>query len=133
MHHIDWKEEYMTGVEDIDSQHQAFVKLINRLNIIHDFNNKKAIAVRLLSEVGKYAEYHFVSEENIMFLTKYPAIERQQQAHAALLDEFNHRTQNFLNDKGTIEDVIRFLEAWFARHTVEEDRKIGLHLNAGKA
>jgi hemerythrin len=109
------------------------VKLSNRLKIIQSYNNKKAIAVRLLSEIEKYAQYHFVSEENIMFLTKYPAMERQQQAHAALLDEYALRMRNYLNDKGTIEDVIRFLEAWFARHTVEEDRKIGNHVNQGGA
>jgi hemerythrin len=132
MHQIEWKDDYLTGIEEIDRQHKDFVKLINRLGIVQEYGNKKAVAVRLLSELGKYAEYHFVSEENIMFLTKYPALERQQQAHAALLDEYSKRTQNFLNDKGTIEDVIRFLEGWFVRHTVEEDKKIGYHITATK-
>ncbi len=132
MHQIEWKDEYFTDIEEIDSQHKDFVKLINRLNIVQEYGNKKAIAVRLLTELGKYIEYHFASEENIMFLTKYPAIERQQQAHAALLDEYSKRMQNFLNDKGTIDDVIRFLEGWFALHTVEEDKKIGYHVTASK-
>jgi hemerythrin len=129
MHQIEWKDEYLTGVEEIDWQHKQFIKLINRLNIVHDFGNKRGIAVRLLSEVGKYADYHFTSEENIMYLTKYPAIERQQHAHAALLQEYSRHMQSFLNDKGTIEDIIRFLEGWFSRHTIEEDRKIGAFLN----
>lgn len=124
MHQIDWKDEYLTGIDEIDLQHKTFVKLINRLSIVQNYNNKKAVAVRLLAEIEKYAQYHFVSEENIMFLTKYPAMERQQQAHEALLNEYSYRMQNYLNDKGTIEDVIRFLEGWFARHTVEEDKKI---------
>ncbi len=128
MHQVEWKDEYLTGIDEIDLQHKAFVKLINRLNIIHDYSNKKAIAIRLLSEIEKYAQYHFISEENIMFLIKYPEIDRQQQAHAALLDEYLHRMQSYLNDKGTIEDVIRFLEKWFVWHTVEEDRKIGVYV-----
>ena len=132
MHQIEWKDDYLTGIEEIDSQHKDFVKLINRLGIVQEYGNKKAIAIRLLTELGKYVEYHFVSEENIMFLTKYPALERQQQAHAALLDEYSKRMQNFLNDKGTVEDVIRFLEGWFARHTIEEDKKVGYHINASK-
>ena len=132
MHVIEWKDEYLTEVDDIDSQHKTFVKLINRLNIIHDYNNKKAIAIRILSEIEKFAQYHFVSEENIMLLTKYPALNRQQQAHAALLDEFMNRVQNYINDKGSIEEVIRFLETWFAWHTVEEDKKIGIYINDRK-
>ncbi|HVN71462.1 MAG TPA: bacteriohemerythrin [Desulfomonilia bacterium] len=132
MHQIEWKDEYLTDVDEIDLQHKSFVKLINRLNIVHDFNNKKAIAIRILSEIEKYAQYHFISEENIMFLTRYPAIDRQQQAHAALLDEFIHRVQSYMNDKGTIEDIIIFLEAWFVRHTVEEDKKIGTYIKDTK-
>ena len=132
MHQIEWKDEYLTDVDEIDLQHKSFVKLINRLNIVHDFNNEKAIAIRILSEIEKYAQYHFISEENIMFLTRYPAIDRQQQAHAALLDEFIHRVQSYMNDKGTIEDIIIFLEAWFVRHTVEEDKKIGTYIKDTK-
>jgi hemerythrin len=125
---IVWKDEYLTGIDEIDGQHKEFIKLINRLNIVHDMGDRKDIATRLLKELGKYAEYHFTSEENIMFLTRYPAIDRQRQAHEALLDEYSDRVQRYLNDKGTIEDIIIFLEGWFARHTVEEDRKIGGHL-----
>ncbi|MGO9147440.1 MAG: bacteriohemerythrin [Desulfomonilia bacterium] len=128
MHQVEWKDVYLTGIDEIDLQHKAFVKLINRLNIIHDYSNKKAIAIRLLSEIEKYAQYYFISEENIMFLIKYPERDRQQQAHAALLDEYLQRMQNYLNDKGTIEDVIRFLGKWFVWHTVDEDRKIGFYV-----
>jgi hemerythrin len=74
MHQIEWKDDYLTGIEEIDTQHKGFVKLINRLSIVQEFGNKKAIAVRLLNELGKYIEYHFASEENIMFLTKYSAL-----------------------------------------------------------
>jgi len=132
MSQIEWNDDFSTGIEEIDRQHMDFVKLINRLNIVQEHGNKKAIAMRLLNELGKYVEYHFASEENIMFLTQYPALGRQQQAHAALLDEYSSRIQNFINDKGTIDDLIRFLGGWFAKHTVEEDRKIGYHISSAK-
>ena len=35
-----WKDEYLTGVEEIDLQHKDFVKLINRLNIIQGYGDK---------------------------------------------------------------------------------------------
>jgi hemerythrin len=98
MRQIEWIDDFSTGVEEIDRQHKDFVKLINRLNIVQEHGNKKAIAVRLLNELGKYVEYHFASEENIMFLTRYPALERQQQAHAACWMNTPPR-QTFLNDK----------------------------------
>lgn len=85
MHQIIWKDEYETGVEEIDRQHKEFVKLINRLNIMHDAGNHSGYALRLMNEVGKYADYHFTSEENLMDLTKYPHLETQQKAHKDLL------------------------------------------------
>jgi hemerythrin len=48
MHQIEWKDDYLTGIEEIDRQHKDFVKLINRLSIVQEYGDKKAIAVHLL-------------------------------------------------------------------------------------
>ncbi len=130
MHKISWKDEYMTGVEEIDRQHQDFIKLINRLNIIQGYGDNLEYAKRLMSEVGKYAEYHFISEENIMYLTQYPHLERQQKAHKALLSKYRQWMESYNNRKEVIEDIIKYLEAWFANHTIGEDKKIGEHLKS---
>jgi hemerythrin len=132
MHHIQWKEEYMTGVEEIDSQHKDFVKLINRLNIIQGYGDSLEYALRLMMEVGKYADYHFTCEENLMYLTKCPHLELQQKEHEALLREYREWVQRYESHGVIIDDLIKYLEGWFAKHTVEEDKKIGQYLQSQK-
>ncbi|HOW56478.1 MAG TPA: bacteriohemerythrin [Smithellaceae bacterium] len=126
MHQIIWKEEFLTGVEEIDRQHQEFVKLINRLNIIQGYGDKGNYALRLMDEVGKYAEYHFASEENIMYLTEHPHLDDQQKMHKALILKYRQWTESYKNHKAEIEDIIRFLEGWFTEHTINQDKKIGV-------
>jgi hemerythrin len=132
MHQIKWKEEYMTGIEKIDKQHQEFVKLINSLNIIQGYGDNLEYALRLMTEVGKYADYHFACEENLMYLTKYPHRERQQKEHMDILQEYRQLMQDYQDNKATIEDVIKYLEGWFAKHVVDEDKKIGEYLQQQK-
>ncbi len=132
MHQIVWKEEYLTGVEEIDRQHMDFVKLINRLNIINEYGDNLEYSLRLLAEVAKYADYHFTCEENIMYLTKYPDLEKQEEAHKGMLAEYNNLMQSFQNKEAVIEDVIKYLEAWFAQHSVELDKRIGTFLKSRK-
>jgi hemerythrin len=132
MHQIIWKEEYLTGIEEIDRQHMDFVKMINRLNIIQEYGDNLEYALRLMAEVGKYADYHFTCEENIMYLTKYPDLEKQEKAHKALLEEYGNLMQSFENKEAVLEDVIKYLAGWFAKHSVELDKRIGMFLQSRK-
>jgi hemerythrin len=128
-----WKDEYLTGVEEIDRQHKEFVKLINRLNIIQGYGDNADFALRLMNEVDKYADYHFTSEENLMNITQYPKLETQEKSHKALLFKYRQWMESFKNRKADIEDVIKFLEAWFDGHTINEDKKIGEFLANNKS
>ncbi len=132
MHQIIWKDEYLTGVEEIDRQHMDFVKLINRLNIIQEYGDNLEYAMRLMDEVAKYVDYHFTCEQNIMYLTKYPDREEQEKEHKDLLESYRNLMNGIQNKEAVIDDVIKYLEAWFARHTVELDKRIGMFLKSRK-
>ena len=135
MKEITWKESYSVGVEEIDRQHQDFVKLIRRLQILQEKGNPKPLVIRYLRELGTYAAYHFVSEENFMYLTKFPGQKRQESEHSKLLETFKDKMSLFESNRLPLESLVRFLEDWFLAHTSEEDKKIGWHvqqLNSGK-
>jgi hemerythrin len=133
MKQMTWKDEYLTGVEEIDLQHKDFVKLINRLNIIQGYGDKAGHALRLMNELGKYADYHFTSEENLMNMINYPQLEDEEKSHKALLFKYRQWMESYKNQKASIEDVIKFLETWFADHTINEDKKIGKFLAKNKS
>jgi hemerythrin len=115
-----WTAEYETGIAEIDLQHQYFMNLINRIadEVIH--SQEVEYRKRLLDELGKYASFHFLSEENIMYKLGYPDRQQHYLLHRDLLDK--------LSAARVHEDEIRivnFLHDWFQHHTLCEDKKIG--------
>jgi hemerythrin len=78
--------------------------------------------------LGAYAAYHFVSEENIMYLTRYPDLPRQEAEHGRLLGSFQEKVKGYEEGRIPLEGLIQFLVDWFVSHSTEEDRKIGLHV-----
>jgi hemerythrin len=132
MSEFGWKETYSVGVEEIDQQHKDFLKLINRLNILHGKGDPPALISRYLHELGAYAAYHFVSEENIMVLLKYPDLYRQEAEHQKLLEALSRKVKDYQVGSEDVDSLIQFLMDWFVSHTSLEDRKIGDYLSRGE-
>lgn len=131
MEAIVWKDEYLVGVREIDRQHLDLVKLINRLLIIHRTGDAPPLVKRLLLEIVKFAEYHFVSEENIMLITRYPGFDRQHAEHERIIQVLHERIRKYTHQEETVDDLLGFLVTWFIGHTTIEDRLIGDHINGG--
>lgn len=117
---LNWKEEYATGVEEIDLQHRYFMGLINRLSSELDGCEDESYRKKLLNELVKYASFHFVSEENMMIKFAYPDLERHRKLHLDLIDKLSWQIQSKFYDA-----LFEFLVDWFIRHTLEEDKHIG--------
>jgi hemerythrin len=117
---LHWKTEYDTGIEEIDLQHRYFMVLINRLTSELVTCSDKKYRERLLRELANYAAFHFVSEENLMIKFGYPDFERHRMLHLDLIDQLSLRMLAESN-----ESLLKFLVAWFIRHTISEDHRIG--------
>jgi hemerythrin len=128
MMEIVWKDTYSVGVEEIDRQHQDFIKLIRRIQIIHEKGDPKDLMVRIIEELGAYAKYHFVSEENIMYLIRYPDLPRQESEHRKLIEAFQKKVKGYEEDEISLDGLIQFLLNWFVEHTTEEDKKISRYI-----
>jgi len=132
MNEFVWKEAYSVGVEEVDRQHKDFLKLINRLKILHEKGDPQIAISRILRELGAYAAYHFVSEENIMYWLKYPDLSRQEDEHQKLLEAFSQKEKEYRVGSESVASLLQFLMDWFVAHTSLEDRKIGDHINRKK-
>jgi hemerythrin len=128
---IHWDSKYEIGHPRIDHEHQVFVDLIRSVSVEADGKGSEERAGRLLSEVKKYAEFHFVSEENIMLDAGYPDYEAHRREHAVLLAELDDRLHRFRCGELALEAIVEFMFNWFALHTTREDRKIAEFLSAG--
>jgi len=114
---IKWHTDFETGISRIDFEHKIFLELVNSFS--HAINKKRSDSelYRIITEIEKYAEFHFISEENVMRRIDYPYFKEHQIEHFELLDKFNlakFKNCNFM-------EFYNFLKEWFILHTTETD------------
>jgi hemerythrin len=120
---LEWESDFETGNEYVDSQHRYFVNLINRVGMNFRETDDVAYKEKLISELRKYADFHFTSEENIATSCNLPGVSGHHQRHLELLEEFNQHAEDLNKDSKTVDEFIGFLTDWFIGHTVYEDQK----------
>lgn len=136
---IEWTEQLMTGVTEIDKQHHYLVNAINeanrRLSEEHDIKLVEQITKDLLA----YAIYHFETEEDLMQAYGYREesaadAERHLQQHR----DFSSRVvavRNDLHDGKAIsrEDLLGFLNGWLVNHIMNTDQRLGAFIRQKRA
>lgn len=123
-----WDDECLVGVEEIDSQHKDFVRLVQRLQIVDQNKGPRLWKSRLLLELTKYLEYHFASEENLMLMAQYPQLEWHQFDHQRLVRVMGAKAKAFEDGEATIDSIVKVFEEWFCRHTREVDKPAAEHI-----
>jgi hemerythrin len=126
---IKWDQKFEIGHPRIDFEHQVFVNLIRTVSVESDKDSSIERIGRLLMEVQKYAEFHFISEENIMIDALFPEFEIHKKEHNELLAMLDYNVFLFTKEEITLETLAVFLFEWFTLHTVQVDRRIAAYLN----
>jgi hemerythrin len=126
---IEWDSQFEVGNELIDQEHRIFVDLIKNVDYSVDEDPDVDYITRLLTEIEKYADFHFYSEENIMVSSGYPDLAHHQSLHRALIEKLKEHIAAY--QAGTVDagTIIEFLVDWFKSHTAGEDRKIARFIN----
>ena len=118
-----WTSEFEIGNEYVDLQHRHFLNLINRIGKNFKETNDDDYKKKLISELHKYADFHFTSEENIATSYGLPGVKSHHQLHLQLLKELNQNVEDLYNGSKTIDDFLEFILDWFLVHTIHVDRK----------
>jgi diguanylate cyclase (GGDEF)-like protein/hemerythrin-like metal-binding protein len=134
-----WNENFETGIQEVDEQHKTLVILLNKL--ANSLTQEKIAKVEdTFSQLAKYADYHFKSEEKIW--------EKYFDKRNLLFKSHKHSHDSFLptvielqeknKDKpfyDTAEEILLFLIRWLAFHIIDEDKRLALiidSINNGK-
>lgn len=126
---IRWDKRFEVGHLRIDHEHQVFLDLIRSVSLASEAGEPRPWCMRLLNEVRKYADFHFLSEENIMLRCGFPEYPEHQQKHAELLSLLDERIHAYATDRINLEAVVVFMFDWFAMHTTKMDKKIGKYID----
>jgi hemerythrin len=121
-----WGQHYLTGIDEIDHQHEEITILLNEL---HDLRRSLAPRKRqgqaldsLISAVGE----HFRTEESIMREACYEGFELHKLDHDAFVGKaLAMRAQFESGQDDVLDGGLEFVKDWLRDHMLTSDRRMG--------
>ena len=126
-----WSDTYSVKIGIIDMQHKNLVNMINDLHQAMMTRTGKEHLGKILSNLIKYTQAHFKTEEGIMESHQYPEYENHKLMHERLTKtvlDFQGKFRR--NEIGLTIEVMDFLKNWLSNHILGVDKKYAPFLNA---
>jgi hemerythrin len=122
---LEWKEEYATGIDDVDDEHKDLIDVINRLHELLLADDARLTVPAFFARLIDGVSAHFALEERIMGESAYPDREAHRADHERLLDEMRDLVQAFANaEEVDSVDLAMRLEPWFCQHFATHDLRL---------
>nr|WP_321982517.1 hemerythrin domain-containing protein [uncultured Cohaesibacter sp.] len=125
---IEWEEgRHLVGVDEMDSVHQEFTLIVNRLGETQDPSIFKSLFIQLL----EHTQEHFALEDQLMEETVFEGFDDHREEHERVLKQMhyiNEKVQagNLDFGRAFVEDLPR----WFDLHADTMDNALAVHLKA---
>lgn len=122
-----WTDKLLTGIAEIDNQHQTLFDMLARLEATVGTPKSWAAVHFALVELSDYVRIHFAVEEALMRLHDYQDLELHISQHhefISVLARLKHEA--IVRDIG--QDMVRFLHNWLVSHIGKSDRDYVSHL-----
>jgi hemerythrin len=122
---ITWGPKLMLGIQQIDEQHKKLVQLVNKLNDAMVAGHGRDAIGPTLTELVKYTQYHFATEERLMKLHGYEHSAEHKAEHAKLLRDVGDFKVRFDAGNSMLSiELLRFLRDWLFGHIAGSDMKL---------
>lgn len=122
-------DDCLTGIEEIDKEHQHLFELIGETNqLLLSDSDIRVTAMNLLKELKEYTQTHFAHEEAYMEKIQDPELSRQRSAHQAFVarvETFNIVNLSDENLRTALSDLLEYLSRWLFQHILGSDIFIG--------
>lgn len=136
MHAISWGKQLATGLDDVDSQHQRLIEIINALGRMHAQGASTEALRAVFDELRDYTVYHFQHEARLM--REWPVNPGNRAAHLKAHRYFVERIEKagelIATDADAVVDhLLAFLMKWLIHHITGVDRRMAREINALRA
>jgi len=123
---VQWRDEFCTGIADVDFEHQEMVALINDAHAELQSGSPRRDIEAFLGEIYTSIASHFALEERMMKVFKYDQYEEHKEDHERLLDEIRDIMDEYdAGDfDGLTEDLGKRLQSWFVDHFKTKDSRL---------
>jgi len=125
-----WRDNYSVGIKKVDEQHKKIVGLLNDLYESMKAGKGKETLGVVLKDLFEYTKTHFVTEESLLALYKFPDFEEHKKKHEKMKEHVLILNQKFVSGEiSTPLQITNFLKEWLAKHILETDKVYGPFLN----
>lgn len=126
---LNWTDDLLIHIDEIDDQHRNLFLIINRLIIHKRTQGPQEDLLDLIHVLVAFAQTHFRTEDHHMADTHYPLALAHSKEHL----KFTERLQAFAGDYERGSDdlsdhMLSFLRYWWTVHVAESDQKFAKHL-----
>lgn len=126
---IKWNETYLTGIREIDNQHEGLVVIINELFNLMSQGKAKDSLIEIFDHLTEYTRLHFGVEETMLFKFAYPEFDNHKKDHETFIQKLEGFKKDFSSGKVTISlEVLNFLKDWLINHILKTDKKYVNHI-----
>jgi hemerythrin len=129
---IEWDNRYAVGIEQIDEQHRALLKMVNNLCFDNrmDEDPSKIFFQMTVHDVMRFLQYHFLSEEELLERIKYPDIAAHKQQHSNFVKEvFDKLDQPGKNQQPVPQNITHRLRNMIITHITLIDKKYATYIH----
>lgn len=125
-----FKDEYKTGIGMIDEEHKRLFEIADKAYevLMAEFiPDKYDYIIEILNELKDYAATHFAHEEEYMASIGYKKLFTHKVEHHDFVEKLNEYDLASIdeNQKGTIMELLDFLNNWLVDHILRNDKQIG--------
>lgn len=125
---IEWTDDFLIGIAELDHEHRALVRDINRLHGALRAHDERGRIQETLGEILARLQAHFALEETVMKENGYAHYGEHKAEHEALLDTFTGYMVRFEQEPGAgagaaIEGIV---DEWIVDHILTSDKKMSL-------
>ena len=126
----EFKEEFLTGIEQIDNEHRRLFEIADELYELKraEFIPDKYDNIReILGQLKDYTLIHFEHEEEYMKSINYKRMFTQKSQHDALKEIIGEWDLDAIdeNQDEAIEEMLKVVTDWLVNHILNQDKLIG--------
>lgn len=110
-----WTVNLLTGIHEIDRQHQVLFDVVARLELAVTSDEKWSAVHFALVELTNFVNIHFAVEEALMRLHGYPALEAHIEEHRRFCAGLAEIKEHSIRDDVSIK-MMEFVKNWLVNH-----------------
>ena len=117
-----WNESFGIGIEEIDSQHQVLISLLNQVweGIVRRIDSTQTL--KLLDELERYTVTHFTAEELYMWEINFPDFNEHTRMHRQFVARIATEKQAVISGGYLSLGFVHFLRDWLINHILVQDK-----------